>query len=190
MLKKIKLNLNVMESMLYYWEATNEKEKVGEAFIKAVAGAPEMKLTYDADFDEESARKGLSAISNREPFTPNSRNEGRFWNDNMWMLEDMDYMRAIMQPLKVLNVDSVIEEINSKGDFPTEEVEVIFLPLHLKPYYISGNKLIINFFAVKPDRVESKPVVVGNVELDLESREFIKIQDLKTFIASKLMEIK
>ncbi|KDR94444.1 hypothetical protein SAMN02745945_02287 [Peptoclostridium litorale DSM 5388] len=190
MLKKIKLNLTVMESMLYYWEATKDREKVGEAFIKAVAGAKEMKLTYDDDFDEESARRGLSAISNTEPFVPKNRNEGRFWNDNMWMLEDMDYMRAIMQPLKVLNLDSVIEEVNSKGDFGVEEVEVVFLPLHLKPYYTSSDTLLINFFCVKPEGVESAAPTDSNLDIDVEAREMIEMNDLKSFIASKLMELK
>jgi len=37
MIKRIKVNLDVVEAMLYYWQATSEKEKVGEPYILSIA---------------------------------------------------------------------------------------------------------------------------------------------------------
>ena len=37
MIKSIKVNLDVIEAMLYYWQATSEKEKVGSLYIISIA---------------------------------------------------------------------------------------------------------------------------------------------------------
>ena len=106
MLKRIVLNLELLEGMLYFWQATKDKEKVGEAYIMSIAGKDAMKEVYDSEFGMESVRVVLSAISNRELLNSTNKKERRFWNNNMWMLEDMTLMQQMIAPLKKLNLDN------------------------------------------------------------------------------------
>lgn len=46
-----------------------------------------------------------------------------------------------------------------------DELEVIFSPLHSDEYIITGNKLVINFFRVKPDFMDEK-TYIGEIELN------------------------
>lgn len=176
MIKRIKTNLDVIEGMLYFWQATSEKEKVGENYIIDVANIPLMNYIYDEEFNKESVRKVLSAISNREMLSSKNKKEGRFWNNHMWMLEDLEYTNMMVQPLKVLNLDCLVEKLNNVEDYSKyEELEVIFLPGHLDEYKIVDNKLIINFFRVKPDLYEDKTTIGEN--------------DILGFIEEKLLEL-
>ncbi len=166
MIKGIKVKLDVIEGMDYYWKATSEKEKVGESFINDIASMPEMSYTYDDEFTSESVRRALSAVSNRERFTSENKKEGRFWNYNMWVMEDLDYTDMMIKPVKVLNLSALIEKLNgeeNKGDY--EYLEVIFVPGHLDECYIVDNKLIINFFMVKPDLYDDDKVFFGEAPL-------------------------
>ncbi|WP_432401379.1 TDE2712 family protein [Wukongibacter sp. M2B1] len=164
-MQRIKVNLEVIEAMLYYWQATSEKEKVGEGYLNDIASMPSMKLIYDDEFNEESVRRALSAISNREIFTGESKKEGRFWNNNMWMLEDLDYTDMMVKPLKTLNLNFIMEKLNnSDNGSKYEEVEVTFVPGHLDEYKIIDNKLIINFFRVKPSLYDES-TSIGEKEL-------------------------
>ena len=114
MIKTINKNLNVIESMLYFWQATKEKEKVGENYLVTLSEYDEMKLLYSDDFDAESVRKSLSAISNREMLNGGTQKERQFWNNNMWMMEDMDYMRMMVNPLKKLSLDTIVDSITAR----------------------------------------------------------------------------
>jgi len=152
MLKRIKVNMDVMEAMLYFWQATSDREKVSEKYLNDLAKMPALAIAYDDEFNAESVRKVLSAITNREPFASKVKKEGRFWNNNMWMLEDPAYTDSIIQPLKKLNLDHLVDQINK--DVPAgkyEEVEVFFSPLHTEDSYGVENKLAVNFFMVVPD---------------------------------------
>jgi hypothetical protein len=40
---KIDINFEVVEAMLYYWQALNDKEKVPERFIYDIAEMPGLK---------------------------------------------------------------------------------------------------------------------------------------------------
>lgn len=146
----LKTNLEAIEAMLYYWDATKDKEKVNERFINDLAALPAMTLTYDAEFDHEAVRRVLSAITNREPFRPSNRKEGRFFNNNLWMLEDLSLTREMAQPIKVQNLDSLAEKLSSEvpGD---HTITVYFAPLHLEESYLRKDALIINFFRLQPD---------------------------------------
>ena len=170
MLKDIKVNMNVIESMLYFWTATSEKDKVGEKYLTDLSRYPEMKLLYDSDFDEESVRKVLSAISNREKLNGANQKERQFWNNNMWMLEDLDYMKAMVAPLKVLNLDSLVDEINQEKDIQTPVIDVIFVPANKEEYLIKDNKLIINFFKLTADLINLEEVTINGQSI----REYIK----------------
>ena len=155
----MKKSLEVLESMIYYWNSVSEKEKVGEQYLASISENEEMKATYNENFDAESMRKVLSAISNREPFRGRTKNEGRFWNNNMWMLEDMDYMNMVIDPLKKLSLEDL------------GEGEVVFLPLHLDLFYKKGNNIYINFFMIKPDLYnETDKLTIEDIEI----KEWIK----------------
>ena len=136
MLQTIKKNVDVLEAMLYFWQATSEREKVAEVFFYDVAKMDAFKIAYDEEFNEESVRKVLSAIKNREILSDGNKKEKRFWNNNL---------------------------------------EVVFSPLHLDEYFIKENKLVINFFRVKPS--------------DIDDNVFIGEKELKSYIEEKLVEL-
>ena len=177
MIKIINKNLNVIESMLYFWQATKEKEKVGENYLVTLSEYDEMKLLYSDDFNAESVRKSLSAISNREMLNGGTQKERQFWNNNMWMMEDMDYMRMMVDPLKKLNFDTLIDSINSKKDIALEEIEVVFIPANKEECIIKGNKLVINFFKVTPDLMDEKITTIEGKNLI----EYIEEKILENF---------
>jgi len=164
-MKKVSVNLEVMESMNYFWNATADKEKVGEEFLMTISDHPSMKVLYGDEFTSESVRKVLSAISNKEPLR-GTKPEMRFWNNNMWMLEDLDFMKMMLHPLKVLNLNDIQA---------SEDIEIIFVPGHMDVCYQEGNKLIVNFFSVKAD-------------LSDESVMTIEDKDIKKWFEEKLWE--
>lgn len=164
MIKTINIKMDVIESMLYFWQATNDKEKVGENYIYSIADREEMGSLYGEEFDRESVRKVLSAISNREILNSNSKKERKFWNNNMWMMEDLEYTDMMVKPLKVLNVDDAIETLSSI-ETPYETLEVHFIPGLHEEYQIIENKVFINFFRVKPDLYIEDKVTIGETLL-------------------------
>ena len=162
MIKDIKVNMNVIESMLYFWTATSEKEKLSEKYLIELSEYPEMKLLYNDEFDGESVRRVLSAITNRERLNNSSQKERQFWNNNMWMLEDLDLMQAMVAPIKVLNLDSLVDEINNVKEVPYESIEVVFVPANKEEFIVKDNKLIVNFFKITPDILTSgEPTING-----------------------------
>jgi hypothetical protein len=176
MIHRIKVNMEVIEAMLYFWQAASEKEQVSEMFFYDVAAMPGLSLTYDDEFNAESVRRVLSAIKNREIFSNTNKKERRFWNNNMWMMEDLEYTRLMVQPLKRLNLDYMIEKLNKSDiDAKYEEIEVFFSPLHMDDYVIKNNKLIINFFKVKPS--------------DFDDNTYIGDTVLNEYIETKIMEL-
>lgn len=149
MLKSITINLEVVESMLYYWSSVVDREKVNESFFVDVANMEAMKLAQSPEFSEESIRKVLSSIQNRELLSSATKPEKRFWSKNMWIAEDVSLATKMAQPIKVLNIDDFVEKLNTK--YPNCNVERIIVhiaPLHLDPYYIVNDALILNFFTI------------------------------------------
>lgn len=165
MIKEIRNNMNVIESMIYFWTAVKDREKVGEKYLVELSNYPEMKLLYDDSFDAESVRKSLSAISNREILNNSSQKERQFWNNNMWMLEDLSYMNSMVSPLKVLNLDSLVPEINAAKDIATESIEVVFVPANKEEFLVVDNKLVINFFKVTPDVVSGGDATIAGKKI-------------------------
>lgn len=159
MVQSIKINLELIESMIYYWKATSEKEKVGEPYIFAVVSNPLMKPLYSSEFTPEGARRALSAISNREIFKADTKAEGRFWNNQMWMMEDMDTMEAMCSPLKKLNMKDALVELETTKD--VDQLEIIFVPGHFDTSYMIGNQLFVNFFKVAGALFEDRPEIEG-----------------------------
>ena len=136
---KIVIKNDMLESMLFIWDSVAQREKIGDPFILKLADEPDMKYLYGEDFDKESVRKVLSAISNRELLNSPTKKESKFWNNNMWMTEDLGFTNMMVDPVKTLNLDDI------KDKLPKEEYEVIFIPGNMGQYVIDGNKLIINF---------------------------------------------
>ncbi|MBB6445572.1 TDE2712 family protein [Bacillus benzoevorans] len=171
MVQRIKLNLEEIESMLYFWQASNDKEKVAESFLHEVAAMKGITASYDDEFNAESVRKVLSAITNREILSQKTQKEARFWNNNMWMMEDLSYTDTMVKPLKLLNIDDMAEDVkNAEGSSRYEELEVRFSPLHMDEYIIKGNRLIINFFRVMPSAEDGESATIGGKQI----KEFIK----------------
>lgn len=151
----ITVNLKALETMLFIWASMKDKEKLPDEFLLSLANSPEMQAAYDEEYTPESLRKVLSAILNREKLNAPNKKESRFWNYNMWMLEDPDISQAMLAPIRQLNVDQL-----AMG----KDAEIVFYPGQLETYSIKGNKLFINFFHIKPDwsgqgvTLEDKPV--------------------------------
>jgi hypothetical protein len=176
MLKRIKLDMDLIEAMLYFWQATNDREKVSEKYLNDVAAMPGLNLIYDNEFNGESVRKVLSAITNREPFSPSNKKEGRFWNNNMWMLEDLGYTDLMIQPLKKLNLDNLLKDLQKTPmNERYAEIDIIISPMHLDEHKIIDNKLIINFFKIKPG--------------DMNDSIYINEKEIKEYIQEKLKEL-
>ena len=174
MINRVKVNLETIEAMLYFWQAVNDRENLSEIFIYDIAAMPGLAIVYEDKFNEESVRRALSAIKNREIFSRNSKKEGRFYSNNLWMMEDLSYTNSMVAPLKKLNLEFLAAELNSK--FPNskhQELEVIFSPLHIEDYIIKNNRLVINFFKVKPGDDET---FIGDIKL----KEYInnKLEEL------------
>lgn len=156
MLKNIIINLEAIESMLYYWSVVADKEKVSESFFIDFANSKPMNLVKREDFNEESIRKVLSSIQNRELLSQATKAEKRFWSKNMWMAEDVDLSRKMAEPFKKLNLDSELSDINKNlPNLDFEQVNIYIAPLHLDPYYIVENNIIINFFMLYFDEDEN-----------------------------------
>ena len=65
LIKTIRVSFDTIEMMLFFWQSVAEKEKVSESYMIDIAEKEEMKYLYGAEFDKESVRKVLSAISNK-----------------------------------------------------------------------------------------------------------------------------
>ena len=177
MVKSIKTKLDIIEASLYFWQATSEKEKVGDAYIISIGEFPDMKYVYNDEFNAESVRKVLSAISNRELLNNATQAENRFWNNNMWVMEDLGFTNRMVQPVKTLNLDSFVEKASGyKNSEKFEELEIVFVPGHVDEYTIDENRLVINFFKVMPDLYDEDKVTIAG-------KDFIE------YIEEKLVEL-
>lgn len=177
MVKAIKVNLEEIESMLYFWQSVNERQRISEEFLEEVASMQGLTDSYDEEFKKESVRKVLSAIANREKLSETTKKEARFWNNNMWMLEDLSYTNSMIQPLKKLNLDSLVEKFqNLSISSNFEKIEIIFSPLHMVDYILKGNKVIINFFRVMPSLTEEASATIDG-------------KPLKSYVHEKIIEL-
>lgn len=173
MINTITVNLDAVEMMLFYWQSVSERDKVADSFMIEVAEKEDMKYLYNEDFSKDSVRKVLSAISNREMLNNCNKTENRFWNYNMWMLEDMDNMNGMVAPVKKLNLDDLKEQIKDiKTDY--DKIEVVFIPGHVEEYYIDKNKVVINFFKLLVDFMDPEKVNIAEMPLKEYVEEKIK----------------
>ena len=152
----IKINAEVLEMMLFFWQSTSEKEKVSDTYLSEIGARNEMKVLFSDSVNEESIRKVLSAITNREFLSEKTKEEGRFWNNNMWMLEDLSLTNMMLSPIKQLNPDQFLPYVK-------EDLEIIFIPGTFETVYKEEGKLYINFFKlqVNPYGDDMEPKIVG-----------------------------
>ncbi|WP_425447183.1 hypothetical protein [Dethiothermospora halolimnae] len=170
MVQSIKTNLEVVEAMLFFWQSTSERQKVSEKYLTDIANMEGLTITYDDEFDAESVRKVLSAVTNRELLSSKNKKESKFWNNNLWMMEDLEYTNSMVQPIKKLNLEDLVDKIDSDK---YEELEVIFAPLHKQEYVIKDNKLVINFFRVRPSFTDDN-TYIGEIEIKEYIEEKLK----------------
>lgn len=175
MINRIEIKFETIEMMLYYWQSIAERQKVGESYLKEVADTEDMNYCYNTEFNPESVRKVLSAISNRELLNNATKPERKFWNCNMWMVEDLDNMNNMVKPVKMLNLDYMIEKLNEK-ESKYEKIEVHFIPGHEEEYRIEENKLIINFFKIMINPMDDTDIKILG-------------QPFKEYIEEKLIEL-
>lgn len=175
MIDTITVNLDTIEMMLFFWQSVAERQKVADSFMWEVAEKEDMKYLYGDNFSKESIRKVLSAISNREVLNNPTKEESRFWNYNMWMLEDLENMNNMVGPVKKLNLDHLKEELKDK-DTAFNKIEVAFIPGHVDEYYIDENKLVINFFKISVDFMDPTKTTIDGKTIKAYIEE--KIEEL------------
>lgn len=174
MVHTIKIDFEVLEMMLFYWEGVAAKDKIGDDYFISIAEKPQMTPLYTSEFTHDSVRKVLSAISNRELLNERTHAESRFWNNNMWMLEDLNTMRAMLAPIKKLNLDE-LKKMNSNLTKYTE-ISVVFIPGHFDETYTKDNTLYINFFKIMVDPTNYAMVTINGIVL----KDYVlqKVQEL------------
>ncbi len=163
---KMKINLEVIEMMMFFWHSTRDNEKVSDVYLSDLAARREMEVLFTDDFNEQSIKTVLSAITNREMLSTRTKSEGLFWNNNMWMSEDLSITQAMIDPIKSLNLDDV-----------ESDIEIVFIPGHSELYYIKDQTLYINFFKVMVD------VFTGSMEVTIDKMA------PRDFILSKITEV-
>lgn len=162
-MKNIKIDFDVLEMMVFFWESVASKDKMGDDYFAGIAEKPQMEIIYNEEFSKNSVRRVLSAISNRERLNDRTPLESRFWNNNMWILEDLQTMHNIMAPIKTLNLKDVLESKNIKSEY--DEIEVIFIPGHAEEFYVKENKIYINFFKLIPDVEDPKNIKIAGLSV-------------------------
>jgi hypothetical protein len=165
----ITVNFNTVEMMIFFWESVADRDKVSDKYLIELADHEDLKPIYDQEFTKDSFRKVLSAISNRELMNNPTKKESRFWNLNMWMLEDMDNMREMVQLVKTLNLDHLKDRLD-------RDIKVVFIPGTTEVYKIEGDKLIMNFF-----KISINPY--GETRVTIDGKEF------NEYIQEKVLEV-
>lgn len=165
MIKNITLNLEAIEALHFYWISASEKANIDEKFFHDLAAMSAVQLMYTESFNAESVRRALSAIKNREPFTGN-KDERKFWNLNMWAMEDLELTASMITPIKQLNLESLLAPLNLQANpRKYETLEVYFSPIHNEEFILIENKLLINFFRIRTSFMDDS-VLIGDIEIN------------------------
>ncbi|HQL36360.1 MAG TPA: hypothetical protein PLG67_07195 [Bacillota bacterium] len=137
----IKINLNGLEIMVFFWNSLMSKEKVSESFLNDLCSMQEFSYIYNEDFNNESLRRVLSALNNKEPFSGN-KPERKYYSNSLMIMEYIDEVQPTINAIKKLNLNSIAEK--AKAD-----VEVVVVPGLSKGIEKTDNKLIVDFFGLK-----------------------------------------
>lgn len=160
---RIKINLDAMESLNFFWQSLKDREKASEQFLADVANLEGYRLVYDDEFTPESVRRVMSALSNFEPFRAESKKEGRLYSNHLWMMDDLDIAQAMLQPIKLLNLDELQEKLGDS--LRAEEVTIYFVPFHTEAVVVKGNQVVMNFFKVMIDMMGGDDVTFEGLSL-------------------------
>ncbi len=137
----IKINLNGLEIMVFFWNSLMSREKVSESFLNDLCSMQEFSYIYNEDFNNESLRRVLSALNNKEPFSGN-KPERKYYSNSLMIMEYIDEVQPTINAIKKLNLNSIAEK--AKAD-----VEVVVVPGLSKGIEKTDNKLIVDFFGLK-----------------------------------------
>ncbi len=137
----IKINLNGLEIMVFFWNSLMSREKVSESFLNDLCSMQEFSYIYNEDFNNESLRRVLSALNNKEPFSGN-KPERKYYSNSLMIMEYIDEVQPAINAIKKLNLNSIAEKAK-------EDVEVVVVPGLSKGIEKTDNKLIVDFFSLK-----------------------------------------
>lgn len=143
MLREVNINFDVLEMMLFYWESVASKDKITDEYFIEIANKVEVKPLYNEEFSLDSFRRVLSSISNREKLNNKTSLESKFWSQNMRMIEDLNLTRAMLAPIKILNLDTLKSE-----PLELEKLSVVFIPFPEGDYIVESNTIYFNFFSI------------------------------------------
>ena len=101
----------------------------------------EFSYIYNEDFNNESLRRVLSALNNKEPFSGN-KPERKYYSNSLMIMEYIDEVQPAINAIKKLNLNSIAEKAK-------EDVEVVVVPGLSKGIEKTDNKLIVDFFSLK-----------------------------------------
>jgi len=156
----IKINLNGLEIMVFFWNSLMSREKVSESFLNDLCSMQEFSYIYNEDFNSESLRRVLSALNNKEPFSGN-KSERKYYSNSLMIMEYIDEVQPTINAIKKLNLNSIAEKAK-------EDVEVVVIPGLSKGIEKADNKLIVDFFGLK--NTENGLVISGeSLEAVLEN---------------------
>ncbi len=156
----IKINLNGLEIMVFFWNSLMSREKVSESFLNDLCSMQEFSYIYNEDFNSESLRRVLSALNNKEPFSGNKA-ERKYYSNSLMIMEYIDEVQPTINAIKKLNLNSIAEKAK-------EDVEVVVIPGLSKGIEKADNKLIVDFFGLK--NTENGLVISGeSLEAVLEN---------------------
>jgi hypothetical protein len=146
MIHHCSLNLNAIEAMNFFWTSIVSREKLTEKFILDIATLEPFQATYNDEFTQESVRRCLSALSNKEPFTGN-KVENRFYSRNLMILEYIDTLNEKIAAFKALRISDIL---HSFGDLNPihgiDSLDIIVVPTPFETVQCRGNAIILNFF--------------------------------------------
>ncbi|MFZ5968160.1 MAG: hypothetical protein ACOYVK_13430 [Bacillota bacterium] len=146
MIKNITLNLNAIEAMYFFWNTISSKDKVTEKFIVDIANMESFQVLYNEEFTQESVRRCLSALSNREPFHGN-KTEAKFYSRNLMILEYIDTLEEKFLTFKSLRLQDILHSLHNQAHGVADEnIEIIVVPAPFDTHYRDQNRIIINFF--------------------------------------------
>ena len=162
----IRKDLEALEAMLVYWNMVLDREKVSDMYISDLAGMPQFSAIFDGEFGPEQFRRVLSAVSNRELLNGMVPKEARFWNNNLYILEDREQLARMTEPLKALAAGDLAE---GSGD---RTITVSFVPMTTEEYLVKDDTLYVNFFRIMASPWEPG-LTIGGTELTTWLKEKI-----------------
>lgn len=161
-MSNIKTNLNGLEIMVFFWNSLISKEKVSETFINDLCSMKEFSYIYNEDFSNESLRRVLSALNNKEPFTGN-KVERKYYSNNLMVLEYVDQVQPKIDTIKKLNLEKLTSKI-------TQNIEIIIIPGTSEGIEKYDDKVIVDFFKL---RLSGDMLFIGEEKLQTSIENLI-----------------